>query len=115
MLQAPEGSSELCTIDGVTYVSIPNGALIDQDQPQEVAASLEAVTLDAVTREQVCAASTHVELIRNRVRAMIEDQYSVYDEIKLIRTAPSAEFDAYNEHAELCRQWGREQKAALGL
>lgn len=27
----------------------------------------------------------------------------------------SHEFDVYNEHAEACRQWGREQKALLGL
>lgn len=56
-----------------------------------------------------------VSEINQRVREMIAEQYSIQDEIKLIRTAPSHEFDVYNEHAEACRQWGREQKAALGL
>ena len=45
---------------------------------------------------------------------MIEKEYSVYDEIKLIRTAPSPEFDDTTS-MELCRQWGREQREALGL
>lgn len=53
--------------------------------------------------------------INQRVCEMIAEQYSIQDEIKLIRTAPSHEFDVYNEHAEACRQWGREQKALLGV
>ena len=43
------------------------------------------------------------------------DRQRIMNEIKLLRTAPSAEFEAYNAHAEACRAWGREQKAALGL
>lgn len=56
-----------------------------------------------------------VSEINQRVCEMIAEQYSFTDEIKLIRTAPSHEFDVYNEHVETCRQWGREQKALLGL
>ena len=115
MLNAPEGATELCTIDGITYVSIPDGVAIDSDQHEYVLGTMDAPVLDDELRERICAASPHVELIRSRVRAMIEKEYSVYDEIKLIRTAPSPEFDVYNEHAELCRQWGREQREALGL
>jgi hypothetical protein len=37
------------------------------------------------------------------------------DEIKLLRTAPSPEMQAYDAYAEECRAWGRAQKAALGL
>lgn len=54
-----------------------------------------------------------VDEINQRVCEMIAEQYSITDEIKLIRTAPSHEFDVYNEHAEACRRWGREQKALL--
>lgn len=56
-----------------------------------------------------------VDEINQRVCEMIAEQYSFTDEIKLLRTAPSHEFDVYNEHAEACRQWGREQKALLGI
>lgn len=115
MLDAPEGSTELCTLDGVTYVSIPGGAAIDGNQHPEVIGTMEVVELNDELRELICTNSTHVQLIQQRVRDKIAELYSVHDEIKLIRTAPSHEFDVYNEHAELCRQWGREQKAALGL
>jgi|SRR5690554_3690980 len=56
-----------------------------------------------------------VSEINEQVCARIAEQYSITDEIKLLRTAPSEEFDIYNEYAEACRKWGREQKAALGL
>ena len=115
MLNAPEGSTELCTIEGITYVSIPSDAAIDSDQHAEVIGTMEVVALDLELSEKIKAASPHVALIDKRVCEKIADLYSFTDEIKLIRTAPSPEFDAYNEHAELCRQWGREQKALLGL
>lgn len=115
MLNAPEGSTELCTLDGVTYVSIPEGAAIDMQQHEHVLKTLDRPVLDIELREKICAACPHVALIRERVRAKIEDHYSIYDEIKLVRTAPSPEFEAYNEHVEHCRLWGREQKALLGL
>lgn len=85
------------------------------EQPQEIVSTITPVALDAELREAICNASPHVALIRTRVRDMIEDQYPLHEEIKLLRTAPSAEFEAYNAHAEACREWGRGQKAALGL
>lgn len=115
MLNAPDGATELCTIDGVTYVCIPDGAAIDEDQHEEVVGTMSVVDPDLELREQIKAASPHVALIQKRVREKISELYSVYDEIKLLRTAPSAEFDVYNEHTELCRQWGRDRKAELGL
>lgn len=115
MLNAPEGSTELCTLEGVTFVSIPEGAAIDANQHAEVNGTMEVVTPDLELSEKIKAASPHVALIDKRVCERIADLYSFTDEIKLIRTAPSPEFDAYNEHADLCRQWGREQKALLGL
>ena len=58
---------------------------------------------------------TSVEAINQRVRDMIREQYSLEDEIQLLRTAPSPEFELWNAHVEACRDWGREQKARLGL
>lgn len=113
-LAAPEGATELCTLDGETYVALPGDAGLPE-QPAEIAGSVRAVTLDPVLRERICAASPHVALIRERVAAQIAERYAMTDEIKLLRTAPSPEFDLYNDHAEACRQWGRERKAELGL
>lgn len=115
MLNAPDGATELCTLNGVTYVCIPDGAAIDGDQHPEVTGTMEVVELTDELRELICTNSTHVQLIQQRVRDKIAELYSVHDEIKLIRTAPSHEFDVYNEHVEACRAWGREQKALLGL
>ena len=115
MLNAPEGSTELCTIDGITYVSIPSGAAIDSDQHAEVIGTMEVVTPDLELSEKIKAASPHVALIDKRVCERIAESYSLTEEIKLLRTSPSPEFEAYNDYAEQCRQWGRDQKAALGL
>jgi len=121
-LRLPSGPSheplgtELATLDdGYTYVSLPDGAALPQDQPAEIAGSVEAVTLSADQVAAIKAASPHVQLIRARVRERIASRYQIEDEIKLLRTAPSPEAAAYNAWAEECRAWGREQKAALGL
>ena len=106
--------TELCTLDGTTYVAVPDGVTLPE-QPPEIADSVQTVTLTPELREAICAASPHVALINARVRAAIAERYSMSDEIKLIRTAPSQEFDAYNAYVEDCRAWGRAQRAALGL
>lgn len=115
LLNAPEDATELCTLDSWTYVSLPDGADLPADQPEEIADTIAPVTLDAELREAISNASPHVGLIRERVRDMIAQAYPLHEEIKLLRTAPSAEFEAYNAHAEACREWGRVQKAGLGL
>ena len=107
--------TELATIEGVTYVSLPDGATLPEDQPQEIVGSIATVTLTDAMRSAIKAASPHVRLVNQRVREAIADRYSMADEIKLLRTAPSAEALAYNAYAEDCRDWGRAEKAKLGL
>lgn len=106
---------ELATIAGVTYVFVPDEVDLPVDQPTEIANSIRPVTLTADLRRAIEDASPHVALIRERVAAKIAAAYSIGDEIKLLRTAPSPEFDLYNSYVEDCRAWGREQKALLGL
>lgn len=112
----PRGT-ELATLaaDGYTYVSLPEDAALPAEQPEEIADSVEAVTLSPEQVSAIKAASPHVRLINARVREKIASRYSVADELKLLRTAPSAEAEAYNAWAEECRAWGRELKAGLGL
>lgn len=114
-LNAPEQSVELCTIDGVTYVSVPDDLQLPDAQPVEIASSIELVVMTDDIREAIKANSTHVELINDRVKAKIAERYSLSDELKEIRNSSSPSFAAYADYVEECRQWGREQKAALGL
>lgn len=108
--------TELATLaDGVTYVCLPDGAVLPTSQPDEIAASIQTVTLTPAQIAEIKAASPHVRLINRNVSDMIAAEYSLADEIKLLRTAPSLEFEAYNAHAETCRAWGRAEKAKLGL
>lgn len=104
--------TELCTIDGVTYVSLPDGAELPE-QPKEI--TVEQVTLSDELRAKIKAESPYVALINKKVAAKIAERYSISDEIKLLRTAPSAEFDEYNAFVEECRAWGKAEKAKLGL
>ena len=103
---------ELATIDGITYVFVPDTATLPP-QPPEI--TVAPVTLTDALRHSIKAASPHVWLINERVVAMIRQRYSVDDEIKMLRIAPSDETTAYNAYVEECRAWGREQKAEMGL
>ena len=104
--------TELCTIGGTTYVAVP-AAVVLPAQPPEL--TISVATLTPELRDAIKLASPHVQLINERVCAAIAERYSYADEIKLLRTAPSAEMNAYNAYVEDCRAWGRAQKAKLGL
>lgn len=109
---------EIATLaDGRTIVSLPDGATLPTDQPAQIAASIQTLPspLPAELREEIRAVSPQVAYINQRVVQRIRERYSVDDEIKLLRIAPSPETAAWNDHVEDCRQWGREQRAALGL
>lgn len=121
--------TELCTLDdGYTYVSVPDGVTLPQEQPASVAASLEPVTLADALREQIKAASPHTQLIARRVVDRIRERYSVDDELYFARimigsqsglyTLEPGEMDevtTFKTWVEAARQWGRDQRAALGL
>lgn len=105
---------ELATLDGVTYVSLFDGAVLPE-QPDEIAASVQSVELTDALRDEISAASPAVQLIRAQVVERIRARYSSDDEIKLLRVAPSDETSAWNAYVEDCRAWGRQQRALLGL
>ena len=110
-LNLPEGATELCIIDGITYVSLPDDVELATEQPVEY----QAVVLTDELRKSIKEKSSHVWLIDQRVKEMIAERYSLSDELKEIRNSPSETFRIYADYVEDCRQWGRKQKAALGL
>ena len=114
--QGQQAGQELCTLaDGRTVVALFDGHILPTDQPAAIADSIEGLTLTDALRAEIKAASPAAQLINTRVQAAIAERYSMADEIKLLRTAPSPEALAYNAYAEECRAWGRTEKAKLGL
>lgn len=114
-MNAPEESTELCAIDAVTYVSVPDDAPLSDDQPTKIVDTIQTVVMTDELRALIKSQSTHVQLIDERVKAKIAARYSITDEIKQLRSAPSNEFDEYSAYVESCRAWGQSQKLALGL
>jgi hypothetical protein len=134
-LRLPEGErlerigTELCTLEGVTYVSLPDGAALPENQPEEIADSIvDPVTVTEELRYQILGASPHARLIAERVIARIRERYPLDEELFLNRIATGvanglyeyqdgeeAEVIAFGVWAEECRQWGRAQRAELGL
>lgn len=117
--------TELCTLDGVTYVAVPD-ALTLPDQPPELTVA-PAVLTDEL-REQIKAASTHVQLIGQRMIDRIRATYTIDDEMYFARIgvgaamgmyAPSSDeiqaMTVFGEFVEAARQWGRTERAKLGL
>ena len=132
-LDATQGQptpQEIATLpDGRTVVMLPDGLTLPADQPAEVASTIEHLTsLPADVREQIKAASPHVALIAQRMVQMIRDAYSLDDEMYFARIGVGAatgmytptsdelqEMTVFGEFVESVRQWGRAERAKLGL
>lgn len=119
--------TELGTIDGLTYVSVPPGVTLPEQLPQ-VAATLQTVKPTAELRAQLKALSPHCTLIAERMLQKIRARYSPDDEdffariglgsvLNLYQLPPAelSEIRAFVEFVEGVRQWGRAERAKLGL
>ena len=104
--------TELATISDITYINIPDGAVLP-DQPVEIDVAPAVITDDLLAA--IKQASPHYRLINEQVAERIRQRYSVDDEIKLLRIAPSDETAAWNDYVEECRAWGRGKKAEIWL
>lgn len=117
--------TELCTLDGVTYVAIPAGVTLPE-QPPEI--TVLPVDMTPEMREQIKSASPHCALIAERMEARIRSKYSLSDEAYFARIGVGAalgvyqfepgeqdELLAFGAYVEACRQWGRDERAKLGL
>ena len=117
--------TELCTIDGTTYVAVPAGVTLPA-QPEQITVS--TVTLTDALREQIKAASPHCRLISERMIQKIRAVYTIDDEMFFARIgvgaalglytpAPDeqAAMQAFGVFVEGVREWGRAERAKLGL
>lgn len=101
---------EHATIEGWTYVAV-EGELPEQSN----AITVEDVELTDALRDALRAASPQIAAINRDVVSRIRQHYSVDDEIKALRLAPSDETAAWNDYVEECREWGEGRKMELGL
>lgn len=115
--------TELCTLDGITFVSVA-GELPVHDSRLTV---VETILTDEL-RAQIKAASPHVALITSRMQERIRAKYSLEDEAYFSRIGVGVALGVYTFQpgeqeallafgifVEEVRQWGRDQRAVLGL
>lgn len=129
--QGQQAAQELCTLpDGRTVVAVFDGFTLPAGQPAAIAASIETLPtpLDPAIKEQIKAASPMVALIAKNMVDTIRATYSIDDEMYYARIgvgaatglySPSAdemqELTVFGEFVEGVRQWGRAERAKLGL
>lgn len=105
-----ERVTELCTIDGVTYVSVPDSVTLPSQSAQ---IPVEEVVLTEELAAAIIAASPHTQLIKSRVIDRIREKYSADDEIKMLRLGRCAETETYYVYTDACRAWGKVEKEKL--
>ena len=117
--------TELCTLEGVTYVSVPDSVTLP-DQPAEL--TITEATITPELRDPIKAESPHCRLITERMEMRISSKYSLSDEQYFARIGVGAALGAYTfapgeqdellafgAYVEAARQWGRDERAKLGL
>lgn len=111
----------------MTYVSLADGVTLP-GQPAEIAASVAAVVPDAALKAAIIAANPHCQMIDERMREQIRNAYTLEDELKFARFGVGAgmglysptldevqQMTVYGQFVESVRQWGRNERAKLGL
>lgn len=120
-----EGCTELAEVDGWRYVFVPDSATVPEQFAQIEA---QTVQLSDDLREQIKNRSRPVELISMQMQEQIHARYPVEDEMYFARIGIGAALGiyqfqpgemealrAFGAFVETVRQWGRDQRAAIGL
>lgn len=118
-------SVELAEIDGVVYVFVPDGEIVPDQHPGIL---FSEATVSNDLRETIKANSRACQLIDMAMQDKIRERYSAEDEMYFSRIGTGKalgmyEFQsgeqealiAYGQYVESVRQWGREQRRAIGL
>ena len=122
----PEGEGlELCEIEGYTYFHIPDGVALPEQHPDIV---LENVVLTDDLRSEIKKSSRACQLIDMRMQEMIRARYAAEDEMYFARigtgralgvyefqNGEEAALLDYGNFVESVRQWGRDERAKIGL
>lgn len=116
---------ELAEVDGWHYVFVPDAAELPE-QPAGI--EWQAVELTGELKERIKAASRPCHLIADRVQQMIRGAYSLEDEQYFARIGVGVALGAYafepgeqkallefGQFVEGVRQWGRDERAKIGL
>ena len=119
------GAVELAEFDGHAYVHVPDGAELPE-QPTEIA--WQAIAPDAVLLQRIKTESRAVQLIAQAMIDKIRSSYTIDDEMFFARIGVGAatgmyqptpdelqEMTVFGEFVESVRQWGRAERAKLGL
>lgn len=120
--------TELATIGCLTYISIPDDKELPVDQHDEVSESILQVALDSDLVMQIKKHSPYCALIAARVIGKIRDRYSEDDEsamqnkmiadmkgIDPLSDSDREKIAAAYAYFKECREWGKNELAALGL
>ena len=116
---------ELAELDGWYYVFLPADAVLPEQRPE---IEWQEVTLTDELNGRIKAASRPCHLIADRMQQMIRGAYSLEDEQYFARIGVGVALGAYQfqtgeqeallgfgAHVEAVRQWGRDQRAEIGL
>lgn len=116
---------ELAELDGWHYVFVPDGVTMPE---QHAEIQWQAVTLTDALKEQIKAASRACQLIAESMQQRIHAVYPVEDEQYFARIGVGVALGVYafqpgeqnalmefGDHVEAVRQWGRDERAKLGL
>jgi len=116
---------ELAEVDGWYYVFVPDGVTMPE-QPQEI--MWQEVTLTESEREQIKAKSRRCQLIAEEMQRRIRAVYPLEEEMYFARIGVGSALGAYTfepgeqeamlafgQFVESVRQWGRAERAKIGL
>lgn len=116
---------QLAEISGEVYVFIPDVSNLPE-QPAEI--SFSVVNPDAALKAEIKAASRRVHLITEEMHRKIRERYTLEEEqyfsrigvgvalgVYTFQPGEEDELLAFGEFVESVRQWGRAERAKLGL
>ena len=114
-------ATELCEFDGWRYVSVPDDVTMPDQWPE---IGWQAVDVTPELKERIIKRSRVMQLIYQRMQAMIRAEHELEDELYFARIGVGVangvyvfepgeqeEMLAYGEFIEIVRQWGRAERA----
>jgi len=117
--------NELGVLDGETYVSLPNDAVLPE-QLSEI--NCQAVTMTDELKSALKAINPHCKLVDQQIRTKIRERYDAEDEMYFARISIGVVMGvyqflpgeqeavlAYGAYVEEVREWARLERAKVGL